>query len=246
MTYCVAAHTTEGIVFASDSRTNAGVDQVSVYSKMAVFEVPGERVIAMLSAGNLGTTQSVISLLRLRARLPDGQRNLAGIEGLASLYDVALLVGQILREVIARDGPSLSQQGIDPGSTFIVGGQLGGEPPRLFLVYPQGNFIEATADTNYFQIGETKYGKPMIDRVVKFDTPLKEVAKCLLVSFDSTMRSNLSVGLPIDLLGYETDALRVTLKRRYTEGDPYFAQISRFWSSGLLKVFAEVPDVSWS
>lgn len=162
------------------------------------------------------------------------------------MYDVALLASQTLREVIARDGPSRSQQGIDPGSTLVVGGQAKGEAPRLFLVYPQGNFIEAITDTNYFQIGETKYGKPMIDRVVKFDTPIKEVAKCLLVSFDSTMRSNLSVGLPIDLLGYETAALRVTLWRRYTESDPYFAQISGFWSTGLMRVFAEVPDVSWS
>ena len=246
MTYCVAAVTNEGIVFASDSRTNAGVDYVSVYSKMKVFEVPGDRVIAVLSAGNLGTTQSVISLLQMRARLPDGQVSVAGIEGLRSLYDVAVLLGQTLREVVARDGPSLVQQGIDPGCTLIVGGQVRGEAPRLFMVYPQGNFIEATTDTNYFQIGEAKYGKPMIDRVVKFDTPLKDVAKCLLVSFDSTMRSNLSVGLPIDLLGYEKDALRVTLRRRYTEGDPYFSQISGFWSTGLLRVFAEVPDVSWN
>ena len=245
MTYCVAAVTTQGIVFASDSRTNAGVDHVSVFSKMNVFEVPGERVVVLLSAGNLGTTQSVMSLLHLRANLPDSQKNPSGIVGLHSLYDVALLVGRTLREVIARDGPSLSQQGIDPDSTLILGGQVAGEAPRLFLVYPQGNFIEATTDTNYFQIGETKYGKPMIDRVVKFDTPISEVAKCLLVSFDSTMRSNLSVGPPIDLLGYEANALKVTLRRRYTEGDPYFAQISGFWSSGLLKVFAEVPNVSW-
>lgn len=246
MTYCVAALTTEGIVFASDSRTKAGVDHISVFSKMNVFEVPGERVVVMLSAGNLGTTQSVVSLLHKRTRFPDGTVNPAAIEGLKSLYDVSLLVGETLREVIARDGPSLTQQGIDPGSTLIIGGQVKGEAPRLFMIYPQGNFIEATTDTNYFQIGETKYGKPMIDRVVKFDTPIKEVAKCLLVSFDSTMRSNLSVGLPIDLLGYETAALRVTLRRRYTEGDPYFAQISGFWSTGLLRVFAEVPDVSWS
>lgn len=246
MTYCVAAITVQGIVFASDSRTNAGVDHISVFSKMNVFEVPGERVLVLLSAGNLGTTQSVMSLLHKRAKLPDGQRDLTGIEELRSMYDVAVLVGQTLREVVARDGPSLSQQGIDPGSTLILGGQIQGEPPRLFLVYPQGNFIEATTDTNYFQIGETKYGKPMIDRVVKFETSIPEVAKCLLVSFDSTMRSNLSVGLPIDLLGYETGALRVTLRRRYTEGDPYFGEISRFWSTGLLRVFAEVPDVSWS
>ena len=245
MTYCVAAITTEGIVFGSDSRTNGGVDQISVFSKMNVFEVSGERMICLLSSGNLATTQSVVSLLHIRAKRGDGALNTSGINGLPCMYDIAVLVGQVLREVIGRDGPSLEADGISADGTFIVGGQIRGEPPRLFLVYPQGNFIEAMTDTNYFQIGERKYGKPMIDRVVKFDTPISEVAKCLLVSFDSTMRSNLSVGPPIDLLGYEANALKVTLRRRYTEGDPYFAQISGFWSSGLLKVFAEVPNVSW-
>ena len=246
MTYCVAAVTKEGIVFASDSRTNGGVDQISVFGKMNVFESPGERMICMLSSGNLGTTQSVISLLHIRSKLDDGSINAAGILGLHHMYDVAVLVGQTLREVIARDGPSLAADGIDPGCTFILGGQIKGEPPRLFLVYPQGNFIEAMADTNYFQIGERKYGKPMIDRVVTFQTPLKDVAKCILVSFDSTMRSNLSVGLPIDLLGYAVDSLRVTHRRRSEEGDPYFATISGFWSTGLLRVFSEVPDVTWN
>ena len=246
MTYCVAAITKEGIVFASDSRTSAGVDQISVFSKMNVFEVPGERMICMLSSGNLGTTQSVISLLHIRAKLEDGSLNAAGIDGLPCMYDIAVLVGRTLREVVARDGPGLEASNIDPGCTFILGGQVRDEPPRLFLVYPQGNFIEAMKDTNYFQIGERKYGKPMIDRVVTFESTLKELAKCFLVSFDSTMRSNLSVGLPIDLLGYEKDSLRVTHRRRYEEGDPYFEAISGFWSTGLLRVFAEVPDISWS
>ena len=245
MTYCVAAITSEGIVFGSDSRTNGGVDQISVFSKMNVFEVPGERMICILSSGNLGTTQSVVSLLHIRAKLADGKFNPSGVNGLPCMYDIAVLVGQALREVIARDGPSLEADGINPGSTFILGGQIKGEPPRLFLVYPQGNFIEAMTDTNYYQIGERKNGKPMIDRVVTFQTSLKDVAKCLLVSFDSTMRSNLSVGLPIDLLGYEKDSLRVTHRRRYEEGDPYFSTISGFWSTGLLRVFAEVPDISW-
>lgn len=238
MTYCVAAVVASGIVFASDSRTNAGVDQIATYSKMKLFEKPGERLIAMLSAGNLATTQSVVSLLRQRA----GE----GIEARRSLYDVAALVGETLREVTARDGPALEQAKIDPGCNFIVGGQVKGEAPRLFHVYPQGNFIEASRDTNYLQIGETKYGKPIIDRVVKFDTPLKDVAKCLLVSFDSTMRSNLSVGLPIDLLGYEKDRLQVTLRRRFAEGDPFFNELSGYWSSSLRRVFVEAPDVSWS
>jgi putative proteasome-type protease len=246
MTYGVAAIAQDGIVFASDSRTSAGGDQVSVFSKMNLFEVAGERMICLLSAGNLGTSQSVVSLLHKRATLADGTQDPSGVNRLSSLYDVTALVGATLREVVARDGPSLEADGIQVGASFIVGGQVRGEPPRLFLVYPQGNFIEAMKDTPYFQIGEKKYGKPMLDRVLNYDTPLKDVAKCLLVSFDSTMRSNLSVGLPIDLLGYEKDCLRVTRRRRFEAGDPYFQTISHFWSTGLLRVFAQVPDVSWS
>jgi putative proteasome-type protease len=238
MTYCVAAAVSSGIVFASDSRTNAGVDQVAIYSKMSLFETPGERVVVLLSAGNLATIQSVVSLLR--------QRSERGVDARRSLYDIAALVGETLREVITRDGPALEQAKVDAGASFIVGGQLRGEAPRLFQIYPQGNFIEASRETGYLQIGETKYGKPIIDRVLSFDTPLADVAKCLLVSFDSTMRSNLSVGLPIDLLGYEKDRLRVTLRRRFAEGDAYFREISQFWSAGLRRVFAEVPGVSWS
>jgi putative proteasome-type protease len=240
MTYCVAASVASGIIFASDSRTNAGVDQVATFSKMNLFEAPDERLVAILSAGNLAMTQSVMSLLRQWAR------EKTGILRLKSMFDVAALVGDTLREVTSRDGATLAQQNIDANCNFILGGQIEGEVPRLFHVYPQGNFIETGRDTLYFQIGETKYGKPIIDRVVKFDTPLKDVAKCLLVSFDSTMRSNLSVGLPIDLLGYQKDALRVTLKRRFEEDDSYFRSISQVWSAGLRKAFLEVPDVSWS
>ena len=240
MTYCVAAAVGAGIVFASDSRTNAGVDQVATFSKMNVFEAPDERVVVLLSAGNLAMTQSVMSLLRQRAK---GKH---GVLREKSLFDVATQVGDTLREVTTRDGATLAQQNIDPSCNFIVGGQIEGETPRLFHVYPQGNFIETTRDTLYFQIGETKYGKPIIDRVIKFDTPMKDVAKCLLVSFDSTMRSNLSVGLPIDLLGYEKDSLRVTLKRRFDEEDAYFRSISQVWSAGLRKAFLDVPDVSWT
>jgi putative proteasome-type protease len=182
----------------------------------------------------------------LRQGTQEGRVDPAGILGLRSMEDVVGLVGETVRRVVSRDGPALSQQNIDPGCTFIVGGQIAGEPPRLFHVYPQGNYIETSRDTSYFQIGETKYGKPIIDRVLQQDTSINDVAKCLLVSFDSTMRSNLSVGLPIDLLGYETDSLRVTMMRRYDESDAYVREISRIWSAGLRKAFAEVPDISWS
>jgi putative proteasome-type protease len=242
----VAAVTDHGIVFASDSRTHAGVDQLGIFSKMTVIEAPAERVIIMLCAGNLASTQSVISLLKLRMKSDTGEINPKGILGLRSLYDVAALIGDTMREVETRDGPTLTQQHIDPGCTFVMGGQINGKAQRLFLIYPQGNFIESSRDTNYFQIGETKYGKPIIDRVVKYDSSLKDVAKCLLVSFNSTMRSNLSVGLPIDLVVYEKDALRVTLRRRFIDGDPYYGEIGRFWSAGLRRVFAEAPDVPWT
>ncbi len=245
MTYCVAAVVKSGIVFASDSRTNAGVDQIAVFCKMNVFEVPDDRVIVILSAGNLATTQSVMSLLRQRMKGSGNKTVPEGVLGLRSMYDVAELVGETLREVVARDGEQLAQQKIDAGCNFILGGQIEGEQPRLFHIYPQGNFIEATHDTNYFQIGETKYGKPIIDRVVHYDSPIHDVAKCLLVSFDSTMRSNLSVGMPIDMLGYENDSLCVTFKRRFEEGDVYFRELSQFWSSGLRKLFSEIPAFSW-
>lgn len=246
MTYCVAAVTDQGIVFASDSRTNAGVDQLGIFSKMTVIEVPDDRVIVMLSAGNLASTQSVVSLLKLRMRDDTGALNPRGLAGLRSLYDVAALVGDTMREVGRRDGPALTQQNIDPGCTFIMGGQIKGKAQRLFLIYPQGNFIESSRDTNFFQIGETKYGKPIIDRVVKYESSLKDVAKCLLVSFNSTMRSNLSVGPPIDLLVYEKDSMNTSMRRRFTENDPYYAAIGEFWSAGLRRVFAEAPDVPWN
>ena len=245
MTYCVAAVTDHGIVFASDSRTNAGVDQLAIFSKMTVIEAPDERVVVLLAAGNLASTQSVISLLKLRMKNDAGEINLRGIMGLRSLYDVATLVGDTMREVAGRDAPTLKQQNIDPSCSFILGGQIHGKAQRLFHIYPQGNFIESCRDTNFFQIGETKYGKPIIDRVVSYDTSLQDGAKCLLVSFNSTMRSNLSVGPPIELLVYEKDTLRVTLRRRFTEDDPYFSEIGRIWSAGLRRVFSEVPDVPW-
>ena len=244
MTYCVAALVEEGIVFASDSRTSAGADNIAIYSKMVCWEVPGERVVVVLSSGNLATTQSVISLLRMRSKDPQGKPNERGVLGLARMFEVADLVGDTLREVVERE-KAVRENGVDIDCSFIVGGQIDHHRPRLFRIYPEGNFIEASADTPFFQIGETKYGKPIIDRVVRSNTPLKQVAKAFLVSFDSTMRSNLTVGLPIDLLAYQRDSLRVTLRRRFVQGDPYFSEISGTWSQGLRRAFAEVPDVPW-
>jgi putative proteasome-type protease len=243
MTYCVAMSLEAGMIFAADSRTNAGVDQIGRFSKLRVFVREGDRVVVTLSSGNLSMTQSALNILEQRTRSGDSQQQLWNAP---SMFDVARLVGDALREVKMRDGPYLLQNNIDSHATFIVGGQVRGEPPRLFEVYSEGNFIEATADTCYFQIGESKYGKPVIDRVITRGTSLQEATKCTIVSFDSTMRSNISVGLPIDLAVYETDGLRLKLQKRIEESDPYFQMIHTQWGEGLRRVFAELPNPEWS
>lgn len=242
MTYCVAMSLDAGMIFASDSRTNAGVDQIARFAKMRVFEREGDRVIVALSSGNLSITQNALSILEQRARKDDVGTTLWNA---TSLFDIARLTGDALREVNTRDGPYMLQNNIDSHANFIVGGQVQGEAPRLFEVYSEGNFIEATPDTCYFQIGESKYGKPVIDRVVNRSTGLLEATKCTIVSFDSTMRSNISVGLPIDLVVYETDALKIRLQRRIEESDPYFQMIHSQWGEGLRRVFAQLPNPDW-
>jgi putative proteasome-type protease len=231
----------EGLLFASDSRTNAGVDHVSTFSKMAVFEKPGERAIVLLNSGNLATTQTVVN--RVRKQISHEDSSLMTVE---SMFDAAELVGRHLREVIiSHCAGGMQQSGIDFSALFLVGGQIGDEAPRLFLLYPQGNFIETCIDTPFFQIGESKYGKPIIDRVVKPETPLNQALKCALVSFDSTMRSNLSVGLPIDIALIRRDARAVSFRHRVDSDDRYFAAIRNGWSQGLRKVFNELPAPDW-
>jgi putative proteasome-type protease len=243
MTYCVAMSLDAGMIFASDSRTNAGVDQIARFSKMKVFAEEGQRVIVTLSSGNLSITQNALNIFEQKARGGDNQEHLWNAQ---SLFDVARLLGDSLRDVKTRDGPYLVQNNIDAHANFLIGGQIRGEPPRLFNVYGEGNFIEATPDTCYFQIGETKYGKPIIDRVVTRRTSLLDATKCTVVSFDSTMRSNISVGLPIDLLIYENDSLRIKLQRRIEESDPYFQMVHVQWGEGLRRVFAQLPDPDWT
>jgi putative proteasome-type protease len=242
MTYCVAMSLDAGMIFASDSRTNAGVDQIARFSKMRVFSREGDRVVVALSSGNLSLTQNALSMVEQRGRAVDGAMHLWNA---TSMFDIARLIGDALREVKTRDGPYLQQNNIDSHANFIVGGQVRGESHRLFEVYSEGNFIEATPDTCYFQIGESKYGKPVIDRVVKRSTGLLEATKCTIVSFDSTMRSNISVGLPIDLVVYESDALHIKLQRRIEESDPYFQMIHTQWGEGLRRVFAQLPNPEW-
>jgi putative proteasome-type protease len=242
MTYCVALRLDTGMIFASDSRTNAGVDQIATFSKMRVYEKKDERVIVTLSSGNLAMTQGVMNILDRHSRAPEGEDSIWTVE---SMYDAAVLVGDALREMQRRDAPYLAQSHIEAGSSILVGGQIQGESPRLFHIYAQGNFIEATDDTPYFQLGESKYGKPILDRVISMATPQKEAAKCVLISFDSTIKSNISVGLPIDLLWYPRDSLRVGMQHRIREGDPYFTMLRSRWGGGLRRVFSELPDPDW-
>lgn len=241
MTYCVGVILDSGLVLASDSRTNAGVDQIGNFRKMTVFERPGDRVIVMLSSGNLAVTQGVVALLEQGA-----QMNQQNIWNCVSMYEVACLIGETLRGVQKRDGPYLMQHNIDASAGFILGGQICGERHRLFNIYTEGNFIEATPDTPFCQNGEIKYGKPIIDRVITYSTGLMEAAKCVLISFDSTMRSNISVGPPIDLLCYERDSLKVGLQRRLGEQDSYFDDVRQRWGAGLKRLFSDLPDPHWN
>ena len=245
MTYCVAMALRAGMIFASDSRTNAGVDQISRFSKMRTFVRDGDRVIVSLSSGNLSITQTAIHHFERGMSNGDSGESPTTVWTAGSMFEVAQLVGDALREVKSRDGPYLMQNNIDSSANFLIGGQIRGEPPRLFNVYSEGNFIESGEDTCYFQTGEIKYGKPIIDRVITPSTTLTDAIKCTMVSFDSTMRSNISVGLPIDLLVYEADSLRVRSHRRIDETDAYFQMMHREWGDGLRRVFASLPDPQW-
>lgn len=241
MTYCVAMVLNEGLVFASDSRTNAGVDHVSTFCKMTVFEAPGEGVVIMLNSGNLATTQQVISKVRQHAH-DIGHR----LTAMGSMFHVADLVGKQLRSTIATtQNEAPEQSNVDFSATFLVGGQLLGETPRLFMVYPQGNFIESTDDTPFFQIGESKYGKPILDRVIQPELSMSKAMKCALVSFDSTIKSNLSVGLPIDLAMIKRDQLHISKRHRIDADDAYFRDLRSSWSQGLRQVFNQLPDPDW-
>jgi putative proteasome-type protease len=240
MTYCVGMRLNDGLVFLSDSRTNAGVDQISTFRKMTVFEHPGERLMVLLSAGNLAITQAVQQIVC--ERLAPGH---ASVWNASGMLEAVRVVGDAVREVHARDAAALKEAGIEFSCSFIFGGQLRGESMRLFHVYAAGNFIEATPENPYFQIGESRYGKPIIDRVVSPSTTLGEAAKCALISMDSTLRSNISVGLPLDLLVYEADLLRVTKFVQIDQNNEYMQMIRNTWGARLRQVFAEIPDPTW-
>ena len=245
MTYCVGIKLDAGLVFLSDSRTNAGLDQISTFRKMIVYEKAGDRLMVMLSAGNLSISQSVREILQVE-KLDNGDQPPITIWNATSMYDAVRVLGSAVRRVYDQDGPSLKQSGIDFNATMIFGGQIGGEAMRLFLVYSAGNFIEATRETCYFQVGESKYGKPVLDRMITPQTPLDEAAKCALVSMDSTLKSNLSVGLPLDLLVYEAGHLSTQQIVCIDEQNPYFQMIRGSWGNKLRQVFESIEDPQWN
>jgi putative proteasome-type protease len=242
MTYCVAMRLNRGLVFAADTRTNAGIDNVAQYRKLNVWRQPGDRVLVLLSAGNLAVTQSVISVLNEQIEAAAKDSDDPTMLNVSSMYRAARMVGEAVREVRRADGPALEASKAGFAASFILGGQIGSELPRLFQIYAEGNFIEATDDTPFLQIGEHKYGKPILDRVARPDMRLGEAAKLILLSYDSTLRSNLSVGMPIDILVYERDSLDVSRERRIGQDDAYFRQLSSAWSEALRQSFAKIDE----
>jgi putative proteasome-type protease len=254
MTYCVAMLLDTGLVFLSDSRTNAGVDQISTFRKTTVFNKPGERVLVLQSSGNLAITQTVVSILKEEiengsqvgaAAAATGGGARPNLMTAPNLFEAARCVGDALREIYQRDAAALKDFGVDFNASLTLGGQIKGEPPRLFSIYSAGNFIEATVDTTYFQIGESKYGKPIIDRVLRRTSSLNEAVKCALVSMDSTIRSNLSVGLPLDLVIVKRDRFTVARHISIDADNEYFQGIRGRWSEALREAVSQLPDPDW-
>ena len=246
MTYCVAIKLDAGLVFLSDSRTNAGLDQISTFRKMIVYEKPGDRFMVLLSAGNLSISQSVREILQIEQLKETEDSEPITIWNAKSMFDAARVLGSAVRHVYERDAAALKQSGVDFNVSLIFGGQIKGEGMRLFQMYSAGNFIEATPETPYFQVGESKYGKPVLDRVLMPSLPLDEAAKCALVSMDSTLKSNLSVGLPLDLVVYEADRLQSDKVVCIDNDNPYFQMLHNNWGHKLREVFDSLEDPVWN
>ena len=237
MTYCLGILLPSGLVMASDSRSSAGVDQIARVRKMALIATPGERVVVILSAGNLATTQSVVTRLIEASGSGDPAHDLKATR---TFFEVADRVGSTLREVIAHDGSYVQPYG-DPSASFLVGGQIAGDRPRLFQIYSAGNFVEASDRSCFLQIGETKYCKPILDRALNLGSSLDEAAKLALLSFDATTRSNLSVGLPIDLFRYDTNSFSTENLMTLGAGNAYWSELQRGYSEGLSALIARLP-----
>jgi len=240
MTYCLAINVNDGLVFCSDSRTNAGTDNVSVYSKMHTFIWPGQRFFVLLSAGNLATTQAVVK--KLNNDIPAGLApNLLTVNSMQEAADYLGVVStQVQKLHTSRDTATTSFE-----ATFVFGGQIAGQAPEMFMVYPQGNYIHESREHPFLQIGEIKYGKPILDRVIKRDVSLERAARCALVSMNSTIRSNVTVGPPVELLIYERDSLGEGRRIYFSEDDPYARQLSERWNEGLMKALQDLPPFPW-
>jgi putative proteasome-type protease len=242
MTYCVGLYLKDGLVLLSDTRTNAGIDNISIFSKMHIYQIPGERFMAVMTSGNLAVSQAVVNMLH--EGINTGER-VETLYTASSMFRAAQLVGDAVRRVYNVDGPTLEAQNVKFEVSVILGGQIKGRGMRLFQIYSAGNFIEATPDTPFLQIGETKYGKPILDRALQYDTDPRDGVKLVLVSMDSTLRSNLTVGMPIDLMVYRRDEMKAEVKRRIGEDDPYFKMIREGWSKALRDAYRAFPRPDW-
>jgi putative proteasome-type protease len=241
MTYCLGIINRCGIVMAADSRTNAGVDYISAYKKLFEFSVADDRTILLCTSGNLSITQDVLAKVNRDIQKQE-EINLYTVP---SMYDIAYYLGNTIRQIQERERPWLEKDNIDFHCNILCGGQIRGEEPQLYLIYSQGNFIQATPETPYLQIGETKYGKPILDRTITYDTTIEDVAKCALLSIDSTMKSNISVGPPINLVMYRTDRFRVDRKLHLKSGDPYLSKMQQLWGESLRQAFESIPNIEW-
>lgn len=241
MTYCVAISLDEGLVLTSDSRTNAGIDQVSVYSKMFKFDTSPDRSLVILSAGNLATTQCVLEQVQRDVR----EEQLVNINTTDYLSDTADYIGEILSSRIRRYSEN-EQSGFSPEATLLLAGQINGSPPQVFQIYPQGNHITTSHDTPYLQIGESKYGKPVLDRFIQMETSLIDAATCSLISMDSTMKSNAGVGPPIEVLIYKTDSFNLDQQYRFDAEDPYLIELRKEWQNKLSQAFTAMPRIPQS
>jgi len=242
MTYCLAIKVNDGLVFASDSRTNAGVDYISTFRKMHQFGVPGERLIMLLASGNLATTQAVLNVIQRDLEDPSAAENLNTFH---YLFDAAHYIGKISQRVQDEYREVLKGDGMSAETSFILGGQIHGRDPNLYLIYPQGNYISASTETPYLQIGETKYGKPILDRIIRPETTLEDAARCALVSIDSTMRANISVGPPVDLSIYRREELTIRNHLTLEYGTPMWRVMQKRWNEGLQRAFERLPRFEW-
>lgn len=247
MTYCIGLYLEDGLVMLADTRTNAGMDNIATYSKTYTWEVPGERILTLMAAGNLSITQSVVNMLNEGIpplNDPEGSRDT--MLNVNSLFQASRLVGRAIRQIHQEDAEAMQAQDTAFHASFLLGGQLKGREMRLFNIYSAGNFINATPETPFLQIGEHKYGKPILDRAFSYSsTSIMDGIKLALLSMDSTIRSNMSVGFPLDLIVYRKNQFKLDLKTRIEDNDPYFQHLSKSWSDALCQSYQQLPSPDW-